>query len=516
MNQNLYRIIFNAARGLWMAVQETASSYGKGRSVGVARKTAAATSPSGAVTALPMRQVAFVTLCALGMQATVVRAEVIAAPTSAGSKPLVGVTANGLPIVQISTPNGAGVSNNVYTQYNVGPSGLILNNSTGNVLTQQAGYVGGNPNLVAGSARVILNQVVGGSPSQLLGYMEVAGQKAEVVVANPAGIYCNGCGFINTSRGILTTGTPVFGGTGSLDAFHVTGGQIQIGTAGLNGSNVDQVDLIARSVAINGKVWANRSLNVVAGNNDVRYSDLSAQSLGPDGNSPNVAIDVAQLGGMFAGKIMLVGTEAGVGVNSAGTIAAQSGDVLLNSQGKVTLSGTTSANGNVAISSVGDASNTGSVYATQNATLNSQGKVSNSGTLTALGNTTVSGAGVNSSGTLGAGIDASGNASSAGNLSVTGTGTVNITGQTLAGGSLSLSGSSLNMAGAQTLAVGNASLVTTGAGGDSGNLIHTGGKLRVGGALSASAIGANEMVSLTFTPSRFTLAGRFSFLEVIP
>ncbi|WP_372342071.1 hemagglutinin repeat-containing protein [Paraburkholderia aspalathi] len=437
---------------------------------------------------LSMRHVAFAALCVLGMQPLWADAQVVAAPAS-GSKPIVGVTANGLPIVQIATPNSAGVSNNPYTQYNVGSQGLILNNSPGNVQTQLGGYVTGNPNLGAGSARVIVNQVVGGNASQLLGYTEVAGQRADVVIANPAGIYCSGCGFINTSRGVLTTGTPVFGGTGSLDAFHVTGGQIQIGTAGLNGSNVDQVDLIARSVAINGKVWAGQSLNVVAGNNDVRYSDLSAQSLGSDGNSPGVAIDVAQLGGMYAGKIMLVGTEAGVGVNSAGTIASQGGDVQISSQGKITLSGSTSANGNVAISAAGDAANSGSVYATQNTTLNSQGQVTNSGTIAALGNTSVTGARINSTGSLGAGVDANGNITGTGNLSVTGSGAVTAAGQQMAGGNLALSGSSLNMAGGQTLTKGNASLTATGAGGDTGNIVHTGASLQTSGILTANAAG---------------------------
>ncbi|QYD71072.1 hemagglutinin repeat-containing protein [Paraburkholderia edwinii] len=436
---------------------------------------------------LSMRHIAFAALCALGMQPLQIDAQVTAAPTSAGSKPIVGVTANGLPVVQIATPNGAGVSNNAYTQYNVGPQGLILNNSPGNVLTQQAGYVTGNPNLASGSARVILNQVIGGSPSQLLGYTEVAGQRAEVVIANPAGIYCNGCGFINTSRGILTTGTPVFGGTGSLDAFHVTGGQIQIGAAGLDGSQADQVDLIARSVAINGKAWAGQSLNVVAGNNDVRHDDLSAQWLGPDGNSPGVAIDVAQLGGMYAGKIRLVGTETGVGVNSAGTIASQAGDLQLNSQGKVSLSGTTSANGNVTISGAGDVANSGSVYATQNTAVNSQSQVDNSGTVAALGNTSITGASVNSTGALGAGVDANGNVTGAGSLAVTGAGSVSATGQQIAGGNLAMSGSSLNMAGSQTLAKGNVSLTATGAGGDTGNLAHTGAALQAGGSLTVNA-----------------------------
>ncbi|CAB3716389.1 hemagglutinin repeat-containing protein [Paraburkholderia rhynchosiae] len=488
MNKNIYRVIFSAARGLWTAVQETASGSGKGRSAGAVRRAPLEGTPAGFIDMLSMRHVAFAALCALGMQPLWADAQVVAAPV-AGSRPAVGVTANGLPVVQITAPNGAGVSNNSYTQYNVGSQGLILNNSGSNVQTQLGGYVTGNPNLGAGGARVIVNQVVGGNPSQLLGYTEVAGQKAQVVIANPAGIYCNGCGFINTSRGVLTTGTPVFGGTGSLDAFHVTGGQVQIGTAGLNASNVDQVDLIARSVAVNGKIWAGQSLNVVAGNNDVRYSDLNAQSLGPDGSNPGVAIDVAQLGGMYAGKIMLVGTDAGVGVNSAGTIASQAGDLQLSSQGKVSLSGSTSANGNVTISAAGDVANSGSVYAAQKTTLTSQGQVSNSGTIAALGDTTVAGASVSSTGALGAGMDANGNVTGTGSLAVTGSGSVMATGQQMAGGSLALSGSSVNMTGGQTLSKGNVSLIATGAGGDAGNIGHTGASLQAGGSLVVNAAG---------------------------
>ncbi|MEX3959231.1 filamentous hemagglutinin N-terminal domain-containing protein [Trinickia sp. EG282A] len=494
MNRLLYRIVFNAARGLWMAVQENANSVGNGRSAGKDGNSRAAALVRDAwqtVDMLAMRHVAFAALCVFGMQPLLLHAQVAALPTApAANKPAVGVTANGLPIVQIATPNGAGVSNNLYSQFNVGPQGLILNNSQGNVLTQQGGYVTGNPYLSSGSARVVVNQVVGGGVSQLLGYTEVAGPQAQIVIANPAGIYCNGCGFINTSRGVLTTGTPVFGGSGSLDAFHVTGGQIQIGTAGLNGSNVDQVDLIARSVEINGKLWANKSLNVIAGANDVQYGDLSAQALTPDGNMPGVAIDVGQLGGMYAGKIMLVGTEAGVGVNSAGTIEAQAGDIALSSQGKVTLTGTTSASGNIDIRAAGDVSNSGSAYAAQNASVASQAQVSNSGTLAAFGNTTISGATIASSGALGAGIDANGHVTGTGSLTLTAPGAISATGQNLAGGNLALTGSSLDMSGAQTLVNGNASLAATGAGGDSGNIVHSGATLSAGGGLALTAAGA--------------------------
>ncbi|CAN0628102.1 tRNA nuclease CdiA-2 [Burkholderia multivorans] len=519
MNRFLHRVIFNAARGLWVAVQETASSGGKGRSAGSPRTCAVKAATAGFIDMLHMREIVFAGLCVFGMQPVLLYAQVAASPSaSSANKPAVGATANGLPIVQITTPNGAGVSNNVYSSFNVGKQGLILNNSPGTVQTQQAGLVAGNPYLASGSARIIVNQVVGGGTSQLLGYTEVAGQQAQVVIANPAGIYCNGCGFINTSRGVLTTGTPVFGGSGSLDAFHVTGGQIQIDSGGLNASNVDQVDLIARSVQVNGKLWAGRALNVVNGANDVRYDGLSAQALAPNGNAPGVAIDVAQLGGMYAGKITLVGTETGVGVNMAGTLQAQAGDISLSSKGKVTLSGTTTASGNVAVSAAGDVSNSGSLYATQNATVSAQGQVANSGTLAALGNTSVSGASVNETGSLGAGIDVNGNVTGSGSLTVTGTGAVSATGQQMAGGDLALSGSSLNMAGAQTLAKGGVSLTATGAGGDTGNIVHTGAALQAGGSLRANAAGTvtndhGQVSAAQLSVSAATLSNRSGTLS---
>jgi len=163
---------------------------------------------------------------------------------AAGGNTHLGQAANGVPIVNIATPNGSSLSHNKFSDYNVGQQGLILNNATDRTQsTQLGGIILGNPNLRGGAAGLILNEVTGGNSSQLKGYTEVAGQGAHVIVANPHGVTCNGCGFINTPHATLTTGKPVID-NGRLSRFDVDGGAITIEGAGLNASNVEQFDLI--------------------------------------------------------------------------------------------------------------------------------------------------------------------------------------------------------------------------------------------------------------------------------
>ncbi|MCU6201103.1 hemagglutinin repeat-containing protein [Enterobacter cloacae] len=247
--------------------------------------------------------------------------------------------ANGVPVVNIATPNQSGISHNKYNDYNVGKEGLILNNATGQLnQTQLGGLIQNNPNLKAGQeAKGIINEVTGTNRSNLQGYTEVAGKAANVIVANPYGITCNGCGFINTPNVTLTTGKPVLDASGKLQSLDVTQGAVTIEGAGLNGSQSDAVSIISRATEINAQLHA-KDLRVVAGANRVA-ADGSVSALKGEGTAPKVAVDTGALGGMYANRIRLVSSETGVGVN-LGNLNARQGDIALSSAGKVVLKDT--------------------------------------------------------------------------------------------------------------------------------------------------------------------------------
>ncbi|WP_194285823.1 two-partner secretion domain-containing protein [Alcanivorax sediminis] len=281
----------------------------------------------------------------------VAAAEAVSPTHSTNGRPTLDQAANGVPIVNIQNPNGQGVSQNFYNDLNVSSQGLILNNSRQLTQTQLGGYIEGNPNLTNGSASVILNEVIGTNPSSLKGYMEVGGARADVIVANPNGITCNGCGFINTSHATLTTGTAIMEG-GRLQGFDVQGGNILIGENGLNASNTDRFDLIARSVRVTGQIHA-KELNVVTGLQTVDRESLETSANSVGGEIPEFAIDSTALGGMYANRIRLIANEDGVGVRLDAPVAAQSGDMYLSANGKLSLSDA-SATGNMQIASTGD------------------------------------------------------------------------------------------------------------------------------------------------------------------
>ncbi|RKP44213.1 filamentous hemagglutinin N-terminal domain-containing protein, partial [Trinickia fusca] len=493
MNNNTYRLVYSRLRGMAVAVEETATAAGQsaggetraGRRSRTARTATAAMALSGI---LPM----------------LASAQIVPTP---GTGTQVIQSQNGLPQVNVARPSNAGVSVNTYNQFDVNRAGAILNNAATLTNTQLAGYVNGNPNYGAGeAARIIVNQVNSANPSQLRGFVEIAGPKAEVVLANPSGIYVDGGGFINTSRAILTTGAPFYSPEGGLAGFNVNRGLVTVAGAGLNAANIDQVDLIARAVQVNAAVYA-KNLNVVAGANQVNRDTLVATLITGEGPAPTVAIDIGQLGGMYSNRIFLASNEYGVGVASAGTLTAQAGELTLQANGRLVLTGKTTASGNLALSAAGGIDNSGTTYSQQSATVSTAADLTNSGTLTAQQSVGVNAGSVNSTGTLGAGVNNEGSVSRNGDLTVTTAGRLNATGWNVVGGNATLIGSDVNLAGSQTAANGNLLLKAI-----AGDLNLSGATTSAKGTLRANASGAltNDRGNLSSGSGMTLTAGSLS------
>ncbi len=478
MNKNHYRLVFSRVRGMLVAVEETASASGNaGRGeIGFAIR-----SPH-AFARFALRQVALAVLVAAGVMPIWANAQVVAGGAHA---PSVIQTQNGLQQVNINRPGSSGVSMNTYNQFDVPKPGIILNNSPINVQTQLGGIIGGNPNFQAGdAARLIVNQVNSNNPSFIRGKVEIGGAAAQLVIANQAGLVVDGGGFLNTSRATLTTGNPNFGPDGSLTGFNVNQGLISVVGAGLDTANVDQVDLLARAVQINAKAYA-KTLNVVAGSNQVDYNTLNATPIAGNGAAPTIAIDVSQLGGMYANRVFLVSSENGVGVANAGDIAAQAGDLTLQANGRLVLSGHTNAAGNMSLSAAGGIQNSGVTYGKQSVTVNTgAADLTNTGALTAQQNLTANVGSLNSTGTLGAGINADSTVGPSGDLSVTSAGQLSATGTNSAGGNAAFTGSGVDLSNSATAANGNLALTAT-----AGDANLAGSTVSAKGAVNAQASG---------------------------
>lgn len=254
-------------------------------------------------------------------------------------RPLVQETANQIPLVNITAPTNKGVSMNKYEQFNVEKQGAILNNSYVTSKTELAGYVQGNSNIVNGTAKVIVNQVTSGTPTSINGYLEVAGQRASVVVANPNGITVNGGGFLNTDHAVLTTGRAELNGAGNLQNYRVEQGKVAVEGKGLDGKGADSVSILARTIDVNAGVWANK-LNTRTGQNHIDANNLKATALESSTveTKPMIGLDVAAVGGMYANHITMVGTEAGVGVNLNGVVAGTQ-SVSVDANGHLSVNG---------------------------------------------------------------------------------------------------------------------------------------------------------------------------------
>jgi len=303
------------------------------------------------------RSLAIVLSALLVFQPMLANAQSVSASTTApaANQPAIGTAPNGVPLIDIVAPNSQGLSHNKYDNFNVSTPGLILNNFKGEIGNSNLGGVTpGNANLnTSGPASVILNEVTSGNRSALNGAIEVFGGRADVVIANPNGITCDGCGFINTPHATLTTGVPDIGADGALIGFTVNGGDVTIGPNGGNFAAgpgaVDLFDIVSRSVTVNGPVYG-KDLRVTAGRNQFDYATGNATALAATSGTPEYAIDGSALGAMQADRIKIVVTEKGAGVRMRGDMAANAGELFLSADGKISL-GNVSGQQGVSISS---------------------------------------------------------------------------------------------------------------------------------------------------------------------
>ena len=238
---------------------------------------------------------------------------------------------NGVPVVNISTPNGRGVSINEFLEYNVGREGQVLNNADNIGRSHLAGIINANPNLGPNqAANLILLQVNGVNRSQIEGYIEaLSRQKVNVILSNENGIYLNGAGTINIKNFIPTTGKVKLK-DGDVIGIDVEKGRVIIGAGGFDATNTDYVNVIAKAMEMQGNLVGNK-VDVTLGENTVDSSGTVASKNGIN----SVAIDASNLGSMYAGQVRIVSTDRGAGVNSSGLIYSRDAKLEITADGKI-------------------------------------------------------------------------------------------------------------------------------------------------------------------------------------
>ena len=355
----------------------------------------------------------------LALQPVMLHAQTVPDPSIPSAAPSMEVAPNGVPVVNIVAPSARGVSHNRFSDLNIDPEGLIFNNSKTFGTSRLGGVILANPHLNGGgTARIILNEVTGANASQLRGFAEIFGDRAQFVLANPNGITCDGCGFINMGRTTLTTGHPRLR-DGALVELDVDGsGVLSVEGTGLNAEDAEALDLLARVIHVQAPVNA-RDLQVFAGRNLLDYGARLVTVKADDGSEkPALAIDGSHFGAMYANRISIIATEDGVGVRLPDDMATGNGDFTITAAGKIELTNASAA-GRLEVTSSG-------------------GDVVVGGTVNSQNDLTVAGVNVTNDGSLVAGLDSDGTLWSAATLDVSAEQSLTNNGQLLASSEITL------------------------------------------------------------------------------
>ncbi|WP_279417610.1 hemagglutinin repeat-containing protein [Glaesserella parasuis] len=168
-------------------------------------------------------------------------------------------------------------------------------------------------------------------------------------------------------------------------------GKVKVSGKGLDNSRVDYTEVIARETEVNAGIWSKKEAKVVTGKNTVKRSDspndlqiIHTNQSPATESQPKFAIDVGELGGMYSGKIHLIGTEHGVGVRNAGHIGASADTLHIDSQGRIVNKGTLNAHHAVQLTGSKGIENRGKIENRQgNITLNTASDIQQDGSIVA-------------------------------------------------------------------------------------------------------------------------------------
>lgn len=287
-------------------------------------------------------------------------------------------------VIDIEKPNQAGVSHNIYNEFSVDSKGVIFNNNLADATHSKYGDIAKNGNLDGAAASVILNEVVSKKASTLAGFLEVSGQKADVIVANPNGITCSGCSFINTNKAILTTGKVNLAENGAIGSYEVTKGNVTVNSNGMNAEN-SYVMLLADAIKLTGTLNANNAY-LSAGNFTMdgktgAVTSHQKQATEEQLKNPVYSIDIANFGGVRANSITMMGNNLGFGVRNTGTIVANT-SLAMASNGALVNEGNINSNGFATqVVSAGVLKNTGKITTNNNTLIRGMNHVLNDGSI---------------------------------------------------------------------------------------------------------------------------------------
>ncbi|MBR1777603.1 MAG: hemagglutinin repeat-containing protein [Alphaproteobacteria bacterium] len=287
---------------------------------------------------------------------------------------------SGVDVLNIAAPTAAGVSHNKFIDFNVNEKGLIINNLSASTAIQSESNLGGavtfNPNFGDGApARIILNEVTGTNLSLLKGYTEIFGDKAAYILANPNGISCEGCGFLNTSRLTLVAGRPEIENE-EIKSFNLSAaGSISVGgeSFGMH-INASPAELVANVIQIAANIYADQEVSLLTGNKFFDYR--TGEILSDDAPHTGIAIDSSALGGMYAGAIKIYASQNGMGIHAAENLVADTGRLEITANGDISFKTVAALNSDIAVSSRSGSIAAGIIQAQKEITLKAAQEIS--------------------------------------------------------------------------------------------------------------------------------------------